>query len=89
MLFLRSFTNLLCAVLCFLPHTLLASPIFTPELAKRVISAAWILTTTVSENQLYVYTSDDGINFSPWKAPAWSTSQGSLKDPSWILNVRK
>ncbi|KIJ38735.1 glycoside hydrolase family 43 protein [Sphaerobolus stellatus SS14] len=57
-------------------------------LDKRVISGRYIFTsfTNSAQNQLYVWTSDDGTNFSKWASPVWSPPSGLLRDPSWILN---
>ncbi|KIJ24101.1 glycoside hydrolase family 43 protein, partial [Sphaerobolus stellatus SS14] len=54
---------------------------------KRVNSGRYIFTsfTNSEQNQLYVWTSDDGTNFSKWAGPVWSPPSGLLRDPSWIL----
>lgn len=66
----------------------------TPELSaelltKRAVSSPYVFTafTSNSESNLYVYTSNDGTNFSLLKGPAYTPPSGLIRDPSVILHT--
>jgi hypothetical protein len=66
----------------------------TPELSaemltKRAVSSPYVFTafTSKSESNLYVYTSNDGTNFSLLKGPAYTPPSGLIRDPSVILHT--
>ncbi|KAG7094947.1 hypothetical protein E1B28_005748 [Marasmius oreades] len=64
-------------------------PELSPEHFKRAVSAPYVFTafTSVSESNLYVYTSQDGTNFSLLKGPAYTPPSGLIRDPSVILHT--
>ena len=66
----------------------------TPELSaelltKRAVSSPYVFTafTSKSESNLYVYTSNDGTNFSLLKGSAYTPPSGLIRDPSVILHT--
>nr|CAJ18334.1 arabinosidase [Desarmillaria tabescens] len=67
----------------------LIGPALSPEAFKRAVSSAYVFTafTSVSESNLYVYTSDDGTNFNLLKGPAYTPATGLIRDPSVILHT--
>ncbi|TEB40146.1 arabinosidase [Coprinellus micaceus] len=58
-------------------------------LTKRAVSSPYVFTafTSKSESNLYVYTSNDGTNFSLLKGPAYTPPSGLIRDPSVILHT--
>ncbi|KAF8880313.1 arabinosidase [Infundibulicybe gibba] len=84
------------AALCFswvsaspLSNLTIVGPHVSPESFKRAVSAPYVFTafTAASESNLYVYTSNDGTNFSLLKGPAYTPPTGLIRDPSVILHT--
>ncbi|KAK7687103.1 hypothetical protein QCA50_009604 [Cerrena zonata] len=65
------------------------SPIVAPDAFKRALNVPYVFTafTSVSESNLYVYTSQDGTNFNLLKGPAYTPPTGLIRDPSVILHT--
>ncbi|KAF5356855.1 hypothetical protein D9756_006784 [Leucocoprinus leucothites] len=65
------------------------TPALSPEMFKRAVSSPYVFTafTSASESNLYVYTSNDGTNFSLRKGPAYTPPTGLIRDPSVILHT--
>ncbi|KAJ3565160.1 hypothetical protein NP233_g7815 [Leucocoprinus birnbaumii] len=65
------------------------TPALSLEMFKRAVSAPYVFTafTSASESNLYVYTSNDGTNFSLLKGPAYTPPTGLIRDPSVILHT--
>lgn len=79
------------ALLCFVASSPveLIGPALSPEAFKRAVSSTYVFTvfTSVSESNLYVYTSDDGTNFNLLKGPTYTPATGLIRDPSVILHT--
>ncbi|KAF8649336.1 hypothetical protein AX16_005871 [Volvariella volvacea WC 439] len=67
----------------------ITGPAISPEAFKRAVAAPYVFTafTSASESNLYVYTSNDGLNFSLLKGPAYTPPSGLIRDPSLILHT--
>ncbi|KDQ31778.1 glycoside hydrolase family 43 protein [Pleurotus ostreatus PC15] len=67
----------------------ITGPAVSPEAFKRAVSAPYVFTafTSVSESNLYVYTSSDATNFALLKGPAYTPPTGLIRDPSVILHT--
>ncbi|KAF7426055.1 hypothetical protein PC9H_008420 [Pleurotus ostreatus] len=67
----------------------ITGPAVSPEAFKRAVSAPYVFTafTSVSESNLYVYTSSDATNFALLKGPAYTPPAGLIRDPSVILHT--
>lgn len=67
----------------------ITGPAVSPETFKRAVSAPYVFTafTSVSESNLYVYTSSDATNFALLKGPAYTPPTGLIRDPSVILHT--
>ncbi|KAF8885921.1 arabinosidase [Mucidula mucida] len=80
---------LLCAFAAAASPFEFISPELSPELSSRAVNSQYIFTafTNSSEHDLFVYTSDDGTNFSLMKGPAYTPTTGVLRDPSIILHT--
>ncbi|TFK73379.1 arabinosidase [Pluteus cervinus] len=66
-------------------------PAVSADAFKRAVSAPYVFTafTSVSESNLYVYTSNDGTNFTLLKGPAYTPPSGLIRDPSLILHTEQ
>lgn len=66
----------------------ITGPGVSPEAFKRAVSAPYVFTafTSVSESNLYVYTSTDATTFALLKGPAYTPPTGLIRDPSVILH---
>ena len=80
-----SFRSILATLLALTVPTLTAP---TSDHVKRVISGRYIFTsfTNAAQNELFVWSSDDAVNFYKWEGPAFVPPAGLLRDPSWFLN---
>lgn len=88
MLYVALLSFLLCSIVAASPVELVG-PELSPELFKREVNSQYVFTafTAASESNLYVYTSNDGTNFSLLKGPAYTPPTGLIRDPSVILHT--
>lgn len=68
----------------------ISGPPVSPAVFKKAINTSpYVFTvfTQDSESNMFVYTSDDALNFSLLKGPAYVPPTGIIRDPSLIQHV--